>query len=419
MLSTLIAEQSMKTVFSTGVIVTSNFLNSINSQQLRFIHPINTPLNSMNDGEYWQLSLSDFDTSSLDQRYVTLATAQNISGSKNFSVPVSCTQLPTDGFHLVRLLDLNASIASLSGNYVSLTGDQTVAGVKTFSDGLKTPIVPTGSEDVVNLAATSDFVTKSTAQTITGNKTFTGGLKTSTTATASDDVVNLASTSDFVTKSTAQTITGNKTFTGQVIVREPQAGNEALNLRDAANRFQNTARVVIRITTGSITQSVTHQFLDLFDTSKYTIEYNKAAITSGLVLQPHGNDGVFSVENRYGEVYDDPIVLAKFDTSLVGGTGYTYLSYNREIDYEIGVSNASTDPANLRWLELDSDDLIRRTIGGNIRTTLASSNVSLNSGGTPLRALSWVQMLESPVNVFNPRSGTFNITGAKEIIFSF
>jgi hypothetical protein len=410
----------MKTVFSTGVIVTSNFLNSLNSQQLRFIHPINTPLNSMNDGEYWQLSLSDVDTSSLDQRYVTLSTAQNISGDKNFSVPVSCTQLPTDGFHLVRLLDLNAAISSLSGAYVSLTGDQTVAGVKTFSSGLRTPIVPTSSEDVVNLAATSDFVTKSTTQTIAGLKTFTGGLKTLNIASASEDVVNLAATSDFVTKSTTQTITSDKTFSGRVIVREPQAGNEALNLRDAANRFQNTARVIIRVIANTITQSVTHQFLDLFDTSKYLINYNKAAITSGLVLQPHGNDGVFSIENKYGEAYDDPIILAKFDSSLVGGSGYVYLSYNRELSYEIGVSNASTDPANLRWDELDSDDLIRRAIRGDIRTTLASSSANLNAGGgTPLRALSWVQMLESPANVFNPRSGTFNITGAKEIVLSF
>ncbi|MGL5077148.1 MAG: hypothetical protein ACRDBG_15165, partial [Waterburya sp.] len=217
---------------------------------------------------------------------------------------------------------------------------------------------------------------------------------------------------NFVTLNTPQTVVSNKTFSGAIHVREPQSGTEACNLRDSHNRFQQTAKVQIVITPSVITQSVSHQIFNIFNTNLCTISYNKAAIMSGLVLQPHGAFGVFSIENRYGESFDDPTILVKFDSSLVGGSGYAYLSYVGDLDETIN-STATNG------IERDNDDLIRRSVRGDIRTVLSGAINGFPSNITPYRAFSFVQMLESPANVYNPRSGQFNLGGAKEIILSF
>ncbi len=323
----------MKTQYTSGTKVSSLWLNTINGRQLRFIHPPNTPVNVMNDGEYWQLSLSDINIGDFDGRYVTTNTTQNVSGQK------------------------------------------------TFTNGLRTTVTPSDPTDTVPLGFFNSAI------------------------------------ANYVTLGTPQTIPADKTFGGAIHVREPQTGTEACNLRDSHNRFQQTAKIKISIQPSVITQGVTHQILNIFNPALCTIVYNKPAIMAGLVLQPHGNNGIFSFENRYGEAFDDPTILVKFDASLIGGSGYVYMSYNLDLSADLNTSNNTSNPAD--WFELDDDNLMRRTLQGNIRTVLVGDVANYSTTANPLRALSFVQVLEAPTSVYNPRSGQFNIGGAKEIILSF
>jgi hypothetical protein len=136
---------------------------------------------------------------------------------------------------------------------------------------------------------------------------------------------------------------------------------------------------------------------------------------AGLILEPYGNLGAFTVENRYGEAMGDPTLLVKYGASLVGGSGYVYTNYSRHTG--LAFTTPSTD--TVAWAELDNDNSLRKQLDGNFRTTLCGNIDLYGSTESRIRAISLVQMLESPANVFNPRTGQISFTGIREIILSF
>lgn len=112
----------------------------------------------------------------LSATYVTLGTAQTVSGAKTFStIPVLPTTDPTTANQATR----KGYVDSLDAQNVKLSGDQTIAGAKIFSSA---PLTSAAQSTAVNSLARRDFVTgldaenvKLTgAQTVSGAKTFSG-----------------------------------------------------------------------------------------------------------------------------------------------------------------------------------------------------------------------------------------------------
>lgn len=100
----------------------------------------------------------------LSAKYVTLTTAQTISGAKTFT---GATAVPT-----VAATVSNTSAAStanvdakITAQAVKLTGNQTIAGVKTFSSTPKAP-TPASSSSDTSVATTANVDAKITAQCV-------------------------------------------------------------------------------------------------------------------------------------------------------------------------------------------------------------------------------------------------------------
>lgn len=110
--------------------------------------------NTVTQFEFIATSDSQLELKGVDQAFVTVNTAQNISGKKTFTtepaLPNKTSAATNNGTKPAtekQVYDVAQDLNTLNNGVVKLTGDQTVNGTKTFGTS---PVVPSKTTDATN-----------------------------------------------------------------------------------------------------------------------------------------------------------------------------------------------------------------------------------------------------------------------------
>lgn len=203
--------------------------------------------NAVTDDSSWKVLYDStktyVDTVLGDLRYVTVSTAQTVSGAKTFTGAVTTATINSNGDDLI--IGGTGSDIALTGNNVALTGSTTTA---------VTPASDSDSTDIATTAWTNDKLdAKQNTLTDTQLAAVNSGI-TADKVTAYDGyaetIATKADDSEVVHLAGAETITGIKTFTQHININKTAGiGSDGLYINDSANSY--TALEHQRTTSGN------------------------------------------------------------------------------------------------------------------------------------------------------------------------
>lgn len=295
--------------------------------------------NAVTDTSSWKVLYDStktyVDTVLGDSRYVTVNTAQTVSGAKTFTGTVTAATINGNGDDL---------IIGGTGSDIALTGSSTTA---------VTPVSDSDSTDIATTAWTNDKLdtkqeTLSTAQLaavnsgITSEKVTTYDGYAETIATKADDseVVHLAG---------EETITGIKTFTQHVnITKTPSAVADGLYITASAANSVYTALEHERTTSGNYLSSLHCRanagdaYVNIVyqaDADKYA--FTMAGISTASAVTPDAssdseaiattewvNDKLDTYMQMTNGIYDGVDLTSKFASEIGSNDVWTWL-HNR------------------------------------------------------------------------------------------